>query len=203
MPRVTEAHRISQRQRILDAALTCFDRSGFHRTTMTHIIGESGLSAGAIYSYFDSKDAIVEAIAADRHERERALATAAIDHLDDPATALRTFVTGYLAWLDDPEEQRRRRVGVAVWAESLHQPRLAESVAAGLAPRAAVAAALEQARQRGKLPADFDAEGFTRIVLALIQGLILQQAFEPGTTSSTYGPTMLRMLEALLSPGPL
>lgn len=99
--------------------------------------------------------------------------------------ALHTFVTRYLRRLDDPDEQRRRRLGIAIWAESLHQPRLAASVAAGLAPRAEIAAELEQARRRGALPADFDAAAYTRIVLALIQGLIRQQAFEPGLTSSS------------------
>ena len=40
---------------------------------MEHIIGEAKLSAGAIYSYFQSKDQIIETLADERHDREKEL----------------------------------------------------------------------------------------------------------------------------------
>ena len=43
------------------------------RPTMLDIQRESGLSAGAIYTYFSSKEAIVEAVADERHQRETQL----------------------------------------------------------------------------------------------------------------------------------
>src|SRR5918992_5210095 len=63
MPKVSEEHLAARRRQILDAALVCFSRSGFHRTSMQQIFEESGLSPGAVYRYFKSKDQIVEAIA--------------------------------------------------------------------------------------------------------------------------------------------
>jgi AcrR family transcriptional regulator len=50
--RITAARASAQRERILDAALTCFAREGFHAATMQDIVAESGLSPGAIYGYF-------------------------------------------------------------------------------------------------------------------------------------------------------
>jgi AcrR family transcriptional regulator len=45
--------------RILNTALTLFRSRGFEHTTMREIAGEAGLSLGAAYHYFASKEAIV------------------------------------------------------------------------------------------------------------------------------------------------
>src|SRR5215212_6087280 len=62
MPKVTEEHVEARRRQILSAALRCFARQGFHRTTMQDIFREADLSPGAVYSYFKSKDELVAAI---------------------------------------------------------------------------------------------------------------------------------------------
>jgi TetR/AcrR family transcriptional regulator, transcriptional repressor of aconitase len=49
MPRVAESYLQARRRQIMDAAVTCFARSGFHAATMQDIVAETGLSAGAIY----------------------------------------------------------------------------------------------------------------------------------------------------------
>ena len=63
MPKVTDAHRESRREQILIAAWKCFSRNGFHSTSMADVIREAGLSAGAVYLYFRSKDEIIVAVA--------------------------------------------------------------------------------------------------------------------------------------------
>ena len=88
------------------------------------------MSNGALYRYFDGKAAIIEAIAAERHAQERALLDAALRDAD-PRRAVHDFVEAYFAWLADPDELRRRRVNVHVWAEALADERLAAMVAAG------------------------------------------------------------------------
>jgi AcrR family transcriptional regulator len=49
------------RRRVLDTALALFRRRGFERTTMREIADAAGLSLGAAYHYFASKDALVGA----------------------------------------------------------------------------------------------------------------------------------------------
>jgi AcrR family transcriptional regulator len=44
-----------RKAQIYQAALTCFNRKGYHRTTMDDIVAESGLSKGSLYWYFKSK----------------------------------------------------------------------------------------------------------------------------------------------------
>ncbi len=63
MPKVSEEHRAARRDQILAAAVQCVAREGFHKTTMSHVIAESGLSAGAVYGYFKGKNEIIKAIA--------------------------------------------------------------------------------------------------------------------------------------------
>src|ERR1700710_454706 len=62
MPRVSQAHLDARRQQIVDAARARFAGHGFARTSMADIVEESGLSNGAIYRYFTSKDEIVIAV---------------------------------------------------------------------------------------------------------------------------------------------
>jgi TetR/AcrR family transcriptional repressor of uid operon len=56
-----------RRRQILDAAMTCFRRRGFHQATMQEICAEANMSAGALYRYFGSKAEIIGAIAEDKH----------------------------------------------------------------------------------------------------------------------------------------
>src|SRR5688500_10232292 len=49
------------RRKILDTALSLFRTNGFDATTMREIAGRVGLSLGAAYYYFPTKDAIVAA----------------------------------------------------------------------------------------------------------------------------------------------
>ena len=61
MSRVTDAHIEARRTAILDAAGGLFARKGVYAATMAEIAEEAGLSAGALYRYFPSKEALAEA----------------------------------------------------------------------------------------------------------------------------------------------
>jgi TetR/AcrR family transcriptional regulator, repressor for uid operon len=54
---------------ILDAAMVCFAKRGFHQTSMHDISAEAGISVGLIYRYFENKEAVISAMA-DRHKQE-------------------------------------------------------------------------------------------------------------------------------------
>src|SRR3954449_10562219 len=58
-----------RRCQILDAALVCFAKRGFHQTSMHDISAEAGISVGLIYRYFENKEAVISAMAA-RHKEE-------------------------------------------------------------------------------------------------------------------------------------
>jgi AcrR family transcriptional regulator len=200
MPRISEGRRSAQRRRILDAATACFARSGLDGASMSDVVEESGMSAGAIYRYFDGKGAIIEAVAAERHARERELLDAALEAgPEDLGAALRRFLSDWFDWVSEPGEARRRRVTLHVWANAQHDPRLRAIVAEGLAPLGDVTRVLAEARARGTLAPAVDPGAFARVLLALIQGFLLQRSWEPDLEVGPYRDTVLTLLDGVLS----
>jgi AcrR family transcriptional regulator len=51
-----------RRESILEAALACFVERGFHGTAIPQIAEKANIAAGTIYHYFDSKEALVNAL---------------------------------------------------------------------------------------------------------------------------------------------
>jgi TetR/AcrR family transcriptional regulator, transcriptional repressor of aconitase len=161
MPRVTEEHLAARRRQILDAALACFSRRGFHQTSMQDIFDESGLSPGAVYRYFKSKEEIVEAIA--------------METLGGFAAAVESGPPGgpgeVLARLFDavdavPLRDQRMRLALQVWGEAIVNPRIGDFV------REAIE------RLRGRVAAELlvpDPDATARALVALLQGMVVQR----------------------------
>ncbi|WML56202.1 TetR/AcrR family transcriptional regulator [Neobacillus sp. PS2-9] len=57
-PIVSDSHKEKKKKEILASALVCFAKKGFQVATIDDIVGHSGISKGAIYNYFKSKDEI-------------------------------------------------------------------------------------------------------------------------------------------------
>src|SRR5437870_12542779 len=60
---------LDRRTQILDAAMVCFAKRGFHQASMHDISAEAGMSVGLIYRYFENKEDVIRAMA-DRHKEE-------------------------------------------------------------------------------------------------------------------------------------
>jgi TetR/AcrR family transcriptional repressor of uid operon len=69
MPQAPLDLSLDRRTQILEAAILCFARSGFHQTSMHDVSAEAGISVGLIYRYFANKEAVIAAMA-DRHKTE-------------------------------------------------------------------------------------------------------------------------------------
>lgn len=67
--RPVDADAATTRANIMAAALSCFGRSGFDRTTNNQIAGEAGISSPTLYHYFDSKAALFQAVADETHQQ--------------------------------------------------------------------------------------------------------------------------------------
>jgi len=51
-----------RKEQVLEAAVDCFRRQGFHRSSMAQISAAANMSSGHIYHYFGNKEGIIEAI---------------------------------------------------------------------------------------------------------------------------------------------
>jgi AcrR family transcriptional regulator len=54
---------LDRRTQILEAAMVCFAKRGFHQASMHDISAEAGISVGLIYRYFANKEAVIAAMA--------------------------------------------------------------------------------------------------------------------------------------------
>jgi AcrR family transcriptional regulator len=196
-PKVSQEYLDARRKQIVDAAIVCFTRDGFHQATMQDICREARLSPGAVYRYFSSKDELVEAIADERHAREADFMALAED-VGGGIEGLRAFGRVSFQALADPDERRRRQLGVQVWAEAARNPDIHKLVMRGTElPRVVMARLVREAQERGELDRGLDPDMVARAMLALFQGFILQQAWEPHIDAAAYFETVEAFVDAL------
>ena len=69
MPKVSEEHKERRREQILEGARRCFARHGYEGATVARLEQEIGLSRGAIFNYFPSKDALFIELALEMSKR--------------------------------------------------------------------------------------------------------------------------------------
>jgi AcrR family transcriptional regulator len=69
MPQPSPEPSLDRRTQILDAAIICFAKQGFHQTSMHDVSAEAGISVGLIYRYFANKEAVIAAMA-EKHKQE-------------------------------------------------------------------------------------------------------------------------------------
>jgi AcrR family transcriptional regulator len=177
VPRVPEAHLTARRDQIIDAATARFAVNGFQATGMADVIAASGLSAGAVYRYFRSKDDLIEAIvdrvlgrAADRFEK-----LLEEGHAPDPADAVATAVD-LIVSVGEAAPVDTTRVAVQAWAEALRNPSVA-AVAGGAygTMRSYFVEVARRAQQTGRLPADADPAQLGAALFSLVLGCLLQR----------------------------
>jgi AcrR family transcriptional regulator len=77
---------------ILAAALSCFAQRGFAATRMEDIAARAGITKGTIYLYFDSKEAVFQALARQEVGTRIAEITAMVEAFDGPAPDLLRLV---------------------------------------------------------------------------------------------------------------
>jgi len=195
MPRISAARASAQRDRILDAALTCFAREGFHAATMQDIVAESGLSPGAIYGYFKGKTEVVMAIASERHAMERQRMQQALTAADLDTSLVR-LVEGFVLSLRDPQEKRWRRLAVQLWAESLSNPRLKREALAGVSQAVEILSPMIRTAQReGRWPRHLDPESAARVMIAVLQGASLQLAWDDAIDIAGFAAALRIMID--------
>jgi AcrR family transcriptional regulator len=181
MPRVSAQHEQAVRDRIVRAAIEVFSEHGFHRATMQDIVRKSGLSVGAIYTYFKSKSDLILAgcdlITAQELGELRERLETVTDYRARVATALGFF-------FDQFEEQRSGH-GTSVlmtqaWAEVEADPAIREMVRRRrreiVGPTALL---LQEGVVRGELPPWLDVDSVAHAIAALLDGLTIE-AIEDG-----------------------
>ncbi|HEY3008907.1 MAG TPA: TetR/AcrR family transcriptional regulator [Micromonosporaceae bacterium] len=194
MPRVSAEHLSARRQQILDAAAVCFARNGFHATSMQDVISQAGLSVGAVYRYFKSKDELRTAVgeryvgavtdeltAVAYHEPALAPAEAMARALDVIEPRLAPDGAGQLA--------------LQMWAEAIRNPEVREFVAGTYAQlRDSFIMIARRAKAAGHVAERVDADALGLALFTLLPGYMIQRLM----TGRPDRPTMVAAVRALL-----
>ncbi len=206
MTSLPPARRIAEperRERILQAAERAFVRHGFHATTMQHVADELGMSAGNLYRYFPSKEAIVEGLCSvDQAERARGFAELMADNLNI-MEALCAGVRKHV--LAKPPE--KARLIVEIWAEAGRNPRVA---AITRAIDADVLAGLERLMDAAKaggvaspgLDSRFGARFFLTFVAGIFKRIAIEADFDRNAETAMAVGVLKALFAGALSQGP-
>ena len=202
-PKVTRKYRQAVRDRVLRAAETLFSEKGYYDTSMDEIVVESGLSKGAIYGHFKSKEDLFVALQ-DKHLE------ASLDELrstfvpsDSARTKLERIVdVAFTSMIGASKKACRISLEFDVAAprmKSVERRREGRFKAV----RDFLAEIIAEGVERGEFRHDVDADSTALILLAMADGLSLAWA----TTSLDFDWKVLAnqtkglVAEGLLEPG--
>ncbi|MCS7476797.1 TetR/AcrR family transcriptional regulator [Umezawaea endophytica] len=182
MPKVSQDHLDARRQQIVDAARSRFSSHGFARTSIPDLVEASGLSVGAIYRYFKSKDQIIVAICEQATQTFPAELTAESTH--DFLQHVRTMA----------REEDHARLVAQIYAEAAVSPSLAALVRDQLDELRTAVAALLPDRE----PAD--AERVAEAFVAICNGYTQQLAVRGDLDHAPFAEALMAVVESGRAP---
>ncbi len=196
MPKLSSEQQEERRARILDAAEICFADAGFHRTTMQDICRRAGISAGALYIYFDSKEALIEGISA-RNREEVLQAFAQIGATVDFQAGLEMLLQECI--VNQPEH--KSRLWLEIGSESTRNEQIRKTIeTCDRLVLGAMSELLEGAKSQGLIDPQLPIGDITEAMAAMADGLFWRGAIAPNFDPAAIGHTMLAMLTGVLRP---
>lgn len=103
-----QARAEATRRRILDSAVDLFDELGYGETGLADVLHRAGVSKGAFYYHFDSKEAVATAIIEDYRQRVK---DAMRNRLDLEAPLLERMVVATFVAAEMLESDKPARIG--------------------------------------------------------------------------------------------
>ena len=197
-PKTTPPTQKAEKKRleILKAAARCFRKTGFHQTSMQEICTETALGPGAVYRYFSSKDAIIEAMASEERAEARTI-LADLGAIDDVADVLQA-ITGLLA--ERYKNNSDAGMMMEVYAEGLRNERVGTVVRKtehdwldGLDNL------LQKAQHGGQIDGSLDARHTAILLTAMWDGMVIRHAYHPDDKTPAFAQFFDGMLKKLLA----
>jgi AcrR family transcriptional regulator len=185
----------ARRDHIAAAAERAFVRHGFHAATMQQVAEEAGMSAGNLYRYFPSKEALVEGICL-LDQRERGAAFHALATSGDVLGTLESLLRDNL--LNKPRHKALMFLEVA--AEAGRNPRIAEMMRANDSEViAGLTHLLETAKANGEASADLDSAFAASLMFTYVGGLFRRRALDERFNVEAEADMTMALLRALFA----
>jgi AcrR family transcriptional regulator len=182
VPKVSPSYLEARRQDIIAAASTVFCRKGLQAATMAEIAEEAGITAGAIYRYFHSKDELAFGCLSEsaREVTDQWLTTP--PHTASPLADFEALAQSTYGLLNDPLHRSETILSLesilniaregdpeAMALAAAEQRRIAGGIAAWIAT----------AQQAGELAPDIDPQPLARALLAGYWGARIARLVDP------------------------
>ena len=199
MPKLKPDTQRARREHILDAALRCFIRGGFHATTMQMICKEASVSPGALYVYFDSKEALIAGLC-ERDRAEFAERFAALASEQDFLRALAAIGEHY--FIEEAAEKQRFVVEMGI--EATRNPRIAEifmSVDKYCSDN--FEALFRRLIEEGRIAPHVDVPTLVKVFNVFGDGMFWRRAIDPSADMAAVLPVIIDLIGALLNPTPM
>jgi TetR/AcrR family transcriptional regulator, repressor for uid operon len=181
-----------RRALIMAAAETSFAENGFHATTMADIAQKSGISVGALYRYFASKDALITSIIKQSHKMTFSMVVQTSNDLP-LEDVLRTIFGSLIA---DPPTRQESAVVAEVFAESFRNADVDAALSANECEMGQwLTRRMAKANTASSLTSAHDPSSIALVLTALYDGLILRAS--PGRSDGK--DDIARIIESMIN----
>ncbi|MCP4304587.1 MAG: TetR/AcrR family transcriptional regulator [bacterium] len=180
MPKMSEEYLRARREEILEAAARAISQLGIQGASLSEIREAAGISSGALYHYFRTKDEMIAAI------RERSAASDAsfyetLEERDDASEALAEVVGSGMTINHGSPDNVDARLAVMLWSEAL----TSDAVMSGQLElvelwRHTAGRLVDRAIGEGSIPDHVDREAIVEVLTALSFGETVLESWQPG-----------------------
>lgn len=196
MPRLKPDTQRARRGHILDAAEQCFAAAGFHRTTMQDICKAAHVSPGALYVYFDSKEALIAGLV-ERDRAEFAKRFAMLASAADFLKALAMVAEQY--FVEEPAHKRLMCIEIGI--ESTRNPRVGEIFrSVDNYVRESFTSLFKRLKDEGRIEPILEISAIVDVFMILGDGLFWRRAVDPAFNGRVVLPAVTSVLGSLLRP---
>jgi TetR/AcrR family transcriptional regulator, repressor for uid operon len=183
---------LDRRAQILDAAVVCFAKRGFHQASMHDISAEAGISVGLIYRYFQNKEAVIAAMA-DRHKKRIHEILESARQAPSLRESLETLFTAHCG---EAEPQVTAAFVIDLFAEASRNTHVAELVRDVCETSMNGVTDLIARSPEGKR-SDLSPRQMAELIFAVNDGMLLRGVLKIGQTSSESRERQLEVVRNL------
>ncbi|UCH42566.1 MAG: TetR/AcrR family transcriptional regulator [Dehalococcoidales bacterium] len=201
-PLMPEGYLETRRRQIIEAAVSCFSRRGFHQTTMQEICKTAGLSPGAVYNYFRSKEDIISACAEISEKRNENIFVNATAEAGDSISAFDSLIGTFFSLAKQEGIYEAVRFDLEMWAEATRNERIDEILQANKdAIMNHLINEVEKGQDEGLFNNALDSTAIAQVLFSMVLGLEVQIASNPNMDVDAYADVCQSIVWGTLSGG--
>lgn len=185
-------------QKLLESASECFSEKGFSATSIREIATRAGISQGAMYTYFKSKEELFIAIV----EEEQRIALGIYSENYEGSDTDRLYDMLFKACLSENPlyPEIHNPLWLEIMAESSRNETLRQYfIYSDIVLREGIHKFLVHGMQTGEFRGDLELNEVTMVIFAMIDGLMGRKAINPAFVIEKDIPGFKKLLKAMLS----